>query len=172
MRLTAASAMAASADDAGRAVLADILEATPPGREPWRRAAGGLVTLGDARARKLLEGELAQPDAARSVGAAELLARAGDAKARELIARDAADKDFTRPGDAAAALARLGDKRALDWVVRGFASSDVDERKRAIAICGMLAADAATHTGAIAKLATDDPDLSVRMTAEAVLLGL
>ncbi|HEX7841190.1 MAG TPA: protein kinase [Kofleriaceae bacterium] len=172
MRLAAASAMAESADDAGRAVLADILEATPPGRESWRRAAGGLVALGDARARKLLEGELAQPDVTRSVGAAELLARAGDAKARELIARDAADKDFSRPGDAAVALARLGDKRALGWVVTGFASSDVDERKLALAICGMLAADATTHTGTIAKLATDDPDLRVRMTAEAVLLGL
>jgi hypothetical protein len=36
----------------------------------------------------------------------------------------------------------------------------------------MLAADAKPHTAAIVKLATDDPDLRVRMTAEAVLLSL
>jgi len=172
MRLTAAVAMAEAADDAGRAALADILEATPQGRELWRRAAGGLVRLGDASARKLLEGELAQPDAARSVGAAELLARAGDAKARELLARVTADAEFARRGDASVALARLGDKRALGWVSQGFTSPDVEERRFALAICGLLPADAATHTRTIAKLATDDPDLSVRMTAEAVLLGL
>jgi serine/threonine-protein kinase len=171
-RLIAALAMAEAADDAGRPVLTDILEATPPGRDLWRRAAGGLVKLGDTKARKLLEGELAQPDATRSIGAAALLARAGDANARELLARDAADQEFGRRGDAAVALARLGDKRALDWIDAGLASADVEERTLALAICGLLAADAATHTGAIAKLATDDPDLRVRMTAEAALLGL
>jgi HEAT repeat protein len=172
MRLTAALALAEAGDDAGRAALADLLEATPPGREQWRRAAGGLVRLGDARARKLLEGELAQPDAARSVGAAELLARAGHAGAREQLARNMDDREFARSGDAAVALARLGDKRALGWVVHGLASSDPEERKLALAICGALAPDAATHAGAIAKLAAGDPDLGVRMTAEAVLLGL
>jgi HEAT repeat protein len=172
LRLTAALAMAESGDDAGRATLADIVEATPPGREQWRRAAGGLLTLGDARARKLLEAELAQPDAARSVGAAELLARAGDARARELLARVAADQDFARRGDAAVALARLGDQRALGWVVDGFKSADPDERTLALAVCGLRVDGAATHTGAIATLATDDPDLRVRVTAEAVLLGL
>jgi len=172
MRLAAALAMAESGDAAGRAVLTDIVETTPPEREAWRRAAGGLARLGDAAARKLLEGELAQPDAARSVGAAELLARAGDARAREQLARVAADPGSGQPGAAAAALARLGDKRALGWVAGGLASRDAGERKLALSICGMLAADATTHTGAIAALATDDPDLSVRMTAEAVLLGL
>jgi HEAT repeat protein len=142
------------------------------GRKQWRRAAGGLVRLGDAGSRKLLEGELAQPDAARSVGAAALLARAGDAGARAQLARSAADPEFARSGEAAVALARLGDLRALGWVARGLASSDAEERKHALAVCGALAPDAATHAGAIAKLATDDPDPSVRMTAEAVLLGL
>jgi hypothetical protein len=71
LRLTAATALAESADDAGRAVLADVMEATPPGRDTWRRAAGGLAKFGDAAARTLLEGELAQADAARSVGVAE-----------------------------------------------------------------------------------------------------
>src|SRR5215475_7502150 len=124
MQLTAAIAMAESSDDAGRAILAEILRAEPRGADRWRRAAGGLVALGDAGARKLLESELAQPDAARSVGAAELLARAGDDKARELLARDAADPELARQGDAAAALARLGDKRALGWVSGGLESSD------------------------------------------------
>jgi HEAT repeat protein len=172
MRLTAAIAMAESADDAGRAVLARMLEATPPGCEPWRSAAGGLVALGDVNARKLLEGELAQSDATRSIGAAALLARAGDARARELLARDAADKKFAQPGTAAAALAQLGDQRALGWVASGLASADADERMLALSICGLLAAGATTHTRAIARLATEDPDLRVRMTAEAVLLGL
>jgi HEAT repeat protein/tRNA A-37 threonylcarbamoyl transferase component Bud32 len=172
MRLTAAIAMAESSDDAGRAVLAEVLEAMPRGCDPWRRAAGGLLALGDANARKLLESELAQPDATRSVGAAELLARAGDARARELLARDAADQEFAQQGGAAAALARLGDHRALGWVAGGLASADADERKLALSICGLLAAGATTHARAIAKLATDDPDLRVRMIAEAVLLGL
>jgi HEAT repeat protein len=172
MRLTAATAMAESADDGGRAALSDVLATTPHGRDPWRRAAGGLMALGDANARTLLEGELAQPDATRAVGAAELLARAGDPRAREVLARLVADKQLTRAGDAALALARLGDKRALAWVGDGLTSRDGDERKLALAVCGVLAADAAPHTGAIARLATDDPVLSVRMTAEAVLLGL
>jgi HEAT repeat protein len=171
-RLDAALAMAESGDDSGRAVLADVLAPGRAGRGQWRRAAGGLVKLGDANARKLLEAELAQPDVTRSVGAAELLARAGDAGAQEYLARVVAGKKVTRMGDAAMALARLGDKRALGWVVDGLASSDPDERKLAIAICGLLAADATRHIGAIATLATDDPVPSVRMTAEAALLGL
>jgi serine/threonine-protein kinase len=171
-RLTAALALAGAGDDGGRAALADIVASDPPGRDSWRRAAGGLVALGDAGARKLLEGELAQPDAERAVGAAELLARAGDAKAREQLARSAADHDFARRGDAAAALARLGDRRALGWVADGLASRDAGDRKLALAVCGLLAADAAAHTREIADLATSDPDPSVRMTAEAVLLGL
>jgi HEAT repeat protein len=171
-RLTAAVALAEAGDEAGRAALAEQLETAPPGRDPWRRAAAGLAQLGDANARTLLEGELAQPDAARAVGAAELLARAGDAKARAQLARNLADPDFARPGKAAVALARLGDKRALGWVARGLASSDAEERQLALAVCGALAADAAVHAGAVAKLAASDPDLRVRMTAEAVLLGL
>jgi serine/threonine protein kinase/HEAT repeat protein len=172
MQLTAAAALADAGDDAGRTVLRDVLTSMPPEREPWRRAAAGLVKLGDADARKRLEGELAQPDAARSVGAAEILARAGEDSARALLARVAADPEFSRRGHAAMALARLGDKRALAWVAEGLASPDVDERTRALAICGLLASDAATHAAIIAKLATDDPDLRVRTTAEAALLGL
>jgi HEAT repeat protein len=164
--------MAESSDDAGRAVLAEVLQTTSRGCDPWRRAAGGLMALGDASARRLLEGELAQPDATRSVGAAELLARAGDDEARELLARDAADPEFARQGDAAAALARLGDERALGWVAGGLVSAEGDERKLALSICGRLAAGATTHALTIAKLATDDPDLRVRMIAEAVLLGM
>ncbi|MBA3397184.1 MAG: protein kinase [Deltaproteobacteria bacterium] len=170
LRLTAALAMAEVNDDGGRAVLTDILETTPAGRDQWRRAAGGLAKLGDANARKALEGELSQPDATRSVGAADLLARAGDGKARAYLVRVASDKEFSRAGEAATALARLGDREAIGWVDAGLASTDLDERKLALAICGVLAD--ASHHGAIAKLATTDPDLSVRMTADAVLLGL
>jgi HEAT repeat protein len=164
--------MAEVGDDAGRAALGDVLAAIPAGRDSWRRAAGGLMKLGDARARALLEGELAQPDAARSVGAAEMLARAGDGKARALLTRVAADVDFARRGDAAVALARLGDRRALGWVDEGLRSGDVGERTLALAICGLLGGDATAHASAVARLATEDPDLSVRMTAGAVLLGL
>jgi HEAT repeat protein/tRNA A-37 threonylcarbamoyl transferase component Bud32 len=171
-RLIAASALAESSDDAGRAALRDVLQTTKVGSDQWRRAAGGLVKLGDVSARALLESELAQSDAERAVGAAAVLAAAGNAKARDQLARVVADKSFARPGDAAVALARLGDKRALGWVMDGFASEDAKERNLALAICGLLPADTTAHTGTVAKLATDDLDLTVRMTAEAVLLGL
>jgi HEAT repeat protein len=84
----------------------------------------------------------------------------------------AADPDFARPGEAALSLARLGDQRALAWIAQGLASSDAEERKLALGVCGALAPDATKHAGALVKLAAEDPDLSVRMTAEAVLLGL
>jgi len=164
--------MADVGDDAGRAALVDVLATMPVGRELWRRAAGGLMKLGDARARALLEGELAQPDPLRSVGAAEVLARGGDGQARALLGRVVADRGFGRRGDAALALARLGDARALGWVREGLASGDVAERTLALAICGLLDGAATTQTGTIETLATDDPDLTVRMTAEAVLLGV
>jgi HEAT repeat protein/tRNA A-37 threonylcarbamoyl transferase component Bud32 len=172
LQIDAALALAETGNDAGRAVLTSTVDDLTPGNEQWRRAAGGLLRLGDARARGLLEGELAQPDAARSVPAAELLARAGDAKAREQVARNTDDEEFVRRGEAALALARLGDKRALGWVPHGLGSTDVDERKLALGVCGALAAHAAKHTEAIVKLAATDPDPSTRMTAEAVLLGL
>jgi HEAT repeat protein len=172
LRLTAATALADAGDGAGRAVLADVVAATPPGREPWRRAAAGLAKLGDAGARTLLQGELAQPDATRVVGAAELLAGVGDRPARELLARVAADSAFAQRGAAALALARLGDKRALDWVGPGLASTEAADRRLALAICSLLATDAARHAGAIARLATDDPDPAVRLTAEAVFISL
>jgi len=170
--LTAASALADAGDPAGKAVLADAVATTPPARELWRRAAAGLARLGDPDARKQLDAERAQPDAARSIGAAELLARLGDASARAQLARVAEDPGHARPGDAAMALARLGDKRALSWVAAGLASADPGDRSLALGICGALAAEAAPHAAAIAALASDDPDLAVRMTAEAVLLDL
>jgi tRNA A-37 threonylcarbamoyl transferase component Bud32/HEAT repeat protein len=170
-RLAAAVALAEGGDAAGRAALLEALE-LPAGREQWRRAAGGLLTLGDARARKLLEGELSQADAARAIRAAELLARAGDSKAREQLAAGVADAELARRGDAAVALARLGDKRALGWVAAGLKSVDPAERKLALGVCGALAADAGQHAPAIAERAATDEDLSVRMTAEAVLLGM
>jgi serine/threonine protein kinase/HEAT repeat protein len=171
-QLTAAVALADAGDAAGRAVLADAVRTLPAGRESWRRAAGALVKLGDTGARALLQGELTQPDAARAIGAAELLARAGDASARAQLARVAADPEFAERGAAALALARLGDRRALDRVGDGLASGAADDRRRALAICGLLGADAAHHTAAIARLATDDPDPVVRMTAAAVVLSL
>jgi HEAT repeat protein/tRNA A-37 threonylcarbamoyl transferase component Bud32 len=170
-RLVAAAAMAESRDDAGRAVLDEILETIPADREQWRRAAGGLLQLGDAAARARLEDELAQSDTARSIGAAELLARAGDTRARERLARDVADAAFPRPGDAAAALARLGDERALDWVARGLASTSAEQRELALSICGLLPAGAAPQARTVARLATEDPDPGVRMVAEAVVLS-
>jgi eukaryotic-like serine/threonine-protein kinase len=173
MRLTAAQALAQGGDAAGRAVLVEILAATPVGREQWRRAAAALMALGDGSARSLLQAELAQVDATRAVAAAEALAGAGDSKARDVLARNVADPEFTRPGDAALALARLRDARALSWVAKGLASPDRDERRFALAIwAAPIANNDKTYTGTIAKLADDDPDLSVRMTAEAVFLGL
>ena len=172
LRLIAASALAETSDDAGRAALADLLSNEAAGSERWLRAASGLVKLGDGRARKLLEAELSQADARRAVGAAAVLAGAGDARARDQLVRVLSDDSFPRSGQAAVALAKLGDQRALAWVTRGFASDDPDDRRQALAICGLFPTDAATHRETIATLATGDPDLRVRMTAEAVLLGL
>jgi len=172
LRQLAAIAMAEVGDDASRAVLADVVATIPAGREQWRSAAGGLVKLGDAAARKLLAGELAQTDAARAVGAADLLARAGDARAREQLARVVADKDFPRRAEAALALAGIGDERAVGWVGDGLASTDTEERTLALAVCGRLAEGAARYAQQIAAAATDEEDLRVRLTATAVLLSV
>jgi HEAT repeat protein len=171
-KMIAAEAMALAGDPAGRAVLAQALIDVRAGNELWYRAARGLLELGDGNARKQLEAERSQRDPARIVAAAELLARAGDASSQEVLARVAADDDHAAQSAAALALARLGDKRALDWVARGLASTDPELRRRAVAICGPLAASAAAHRASIAKLATEDPDLRVRLTAEVVLLSL
>jgi serine/threonine protein kinase/HEAT repeat protein len=170
-RLTAAAALAEAGDSAARAPLADVLASVPAGRESWRRAAVGLMKLGDARARALLEGELVQQDATRVVAAAEVLARGGDDRARALLVRVVADPTFPRRGEAAMALARLGDRSALRWVPDGLGSTDVGDRTLAVAICGVLSPEASAHTAAIAVLARTDPDPRVRMTADAVLLS-
>jgi len=172
-RLVAAAALADTGHaDESRAVLAEILEATPEGRDAWRRAARGLVAIGDDRGRTALRGELAQHDPARAVAAAEILAAQGDPKARELLARVAADPEHAARGDAALALARLGDAAALDWVATGLGSRDAGERKQAIAACAQLAKQAGAYAQAIAKLATDDPDRSVRLAADAAVMAL
>jgi HEAT repeat protein/tRNA A-37 threonylcarbamoyl transferase component Bud32 len=171
-RVLAGAAMAEAGDADGREALTAALQEATAGGEQWRKAAGALTRLGDAAARKLLEGELAQPNAARAVAAAELLARAGDAGAKEYLARVMADAEFARRGEAALALARLDDKRALGWVAAGLSSTDLDERRHALAVCGTLANAAAEHTPTIAAMATEDPELRVRLTAEAALLGM
>jgi HEAT repeat protein len=171
-RLIAAVALADTGhpDDA-RPALVEIFEATPEGRDAWRRAARGLAAIGDDRGRVALRGELAQHDPTRAVAAAEILAAQGDPKAHELLARVAADPDHASRGDAALALARLGDAAALDWVATGFASRDPGERKQAIAACALLAKQAGPCAQTVAKLASDDPDRSVRLTADAAVMA-
>ena len=174
LRLTAAVALANAGDDKdAHAVLADIMEGTPEGREQWRRAAAGLWKLGDVKAKRALDAELAQPDALRAVSAATLLARGGDADARAYLVRVAADKDFARRGEASAALAQLGEASALDWATDGLHSTDVEERKLAIAACARLAKHGGDRLASgVAGLATDDPDRGVRLAADAALLAL
>ena len=172
MRLIAAVALAeAGAADRARPTLAEIAEATPVGRDQWRRATYGLARLGDAPARAELAAELAQPDPVRALGAAELLAQLDhppDPAARAYLQRVVVDPEFARRGEAALALARLGDAAGLPWVPTGLASADADERKLAIAVCAVLADR--THTSAITALATNDLDRAVRLTAAAALL--
>ena len=174
MRLTAAVALAEAGDDKdARPVLAEVLDGTPAGREQWRRAAAGLWKLGDTKAHDALDAELAQPDAVRAVSAADVLAKGGDAKARAYLVRVAADKEFARRGEASVALAKLGEASALDWVTEGLHSADVDERKLAIAACARLAKQGGDKfASGVAGLATDDPDRSVRLAADAALLGM
>jgi HEAT repeat protein len=169
--LEAAIGLADAGDDAGRAMLIDTLATFSPDREVWQHAAHGMIKLGDAATHKRLEGELAQSDGARAVGAAAVLAEATDPKAIDMLARQAADPEFAWSGKAAVALARIGDHRALDWVDRGTASNDADERLQALAILGRLRPPPATYL-AVARLADQKLDERVRMTAEAVLLGL
>ena len=173
MRLVAATALAGAGDAAdARPVLAAILAETPEGRDSWRRAAAGLAELGDAGGRLALVAELSQHDAARAVAAAEILALNGDPNARAYLARVVADPDYARRGDAALALARLGDATALGWAGLGLASTDAHERAQAIATCALLAAHAGAYASTIAKLASDDPDQSVRLTAHAAVMAM
>jgi serine/threonine-protein kinase len=173
MRLVAAAALADAGDASdARPVLTEIFDTTPEGREQWRRAAGGLLAIGDDRGRLALEAELSQHDPTRVVAAAEILVAHGDPKAHDLLARIAADPDHANRGAAALVLARLGDAAALDWVATGLASSDAAERKQAIAACAQLAARAQAFARTIAKLATDDPDRSVRLAADAAAMAL
>ncbi len=170
MRLVAAIALAEAGDDkTARPVLTELFTDTPVGREQWRRAAYGLAKLGDAKAKGALEGELAQPDAARSVAAAELLARVGEPKASEYLKRVAADPEFARRAEATIALARIGNGDGATWLDAGFGSADAEERKLAIATSALL--KDTTRDAAIAKLASDDPDRSVRLTAAAALIA-
>jgi serine/threonine-protein kinase len=172
-RLVAAVALADAGDAAdARPILADIIDTTPAGREQWRRAAKGLVAISDDRGRLALAGELAQHDGARAVAAAEILASTGDPKAHEMLARVVGDADHANRGDAALALARLGDATALDWVPVGLASSDAGDRKLAIATCAQLAAKAGGFAAQIRKLATDDPDRTVRLAADAAAMEM
>jgi HEAT repeat protein/tRNA A-37 threonylcarbamoyl transferase component Bud32 len=169
LRLVAALALADHGEvKAARPILDELFAATPAGREPWRRAAGGLAKLGDAKARGALERELAQPDATRAVAAAELLAGLGDAKARAYLSRVVADSEFARRGEAALALARMGDAAGAAWIATGLASQDPGERKLAIATVARLRDPG--HDRELARLATDDSDLAVRLVAAAALL--
>ena len=97
-----------------------------------------------------------------------MLAEIGDLKAKDYLARVGGDAEFPLRGLASVVLARTKDKRALDWVPTGLASTDSEERKQAIAICGLLGDT--EHTKEIAGLATDDADPAVRLTAAATLL--
>jgi HEAT repeat protein/tRNA A-37 threonylcarbamoyl transferase component Bud32 len=173
-RLVAAVGLAGAGEaDAARPVLQDIVDGTPPGRETWRIASGGLVKLGDDKARAGLSRELAQPDAVRAVAAAEVLALAGDEPAKAYLARVVADETFARRGEAALVLARLGDPSALSFVTGALKSADAGDRRLAIATAARLAKQGGdAHRDAIAALATDDPDATVRATAEAALLGM
>jgi hypothetical protein len=60
----------------------------------------------------------------------------------------------------------------LEWAGNGLASSDARTACSRSRFYGTFFAGAAANTGAIAALAIDDPDLRLRMTAEAVVLGL
>jgi hypothetical protein len=173
MRLTAASAFAEVGDAAAQPVLTEVLAATPPGGETWRRAAAGLAKLGDAKARAALADELAQADPVRAIGAAVALARGKDDRGRVFLARLMADPGFSRHGDAALALAKLGDLQGVAWAKTALTSMDASERKLAVACAarGSGNVDRAELAETIAKLATDDPDRGVRATAVAALLS-
>ncbi len=168
--VAAAAALAERREDSGRKVLSAALEDLQPSSESWRKAAGALARMGDAKAKARLEQELAGDKEAIAVAAAEQLGRAGDKNAVDYLARVTADEGFGKREQAALALARLDDKRALAWVVTGLGSESADERRHAVAVAGTLATAAADHLPGIAAMATDDADSQVRMTALVALL--
>ncbi|MCG8424522.1 MAG: protein kinase [Proteobacteria bacterium] len=170
-QLTAAEALAmVGRGDRARAVLLDAMQ-PPAGRERWRRAARGLLALGDDGARQALRAELARPQADRAVAAAEILAHAGDRDGLQWLVRVVNDPDAERRRRAALALARIGNDAALDYVPQALASEDATERAHASAVAARLAEKGGNkHAEAIALL-VHDPDRTVRLTAQAALLA-
>jgi len=155
---------------ASEAALRELMANSPAGRDQWRTAAEGLLLLGDAPAKQALAKELAQPDPARAVAAAELLARGGDADARGYLKRVVADTTFARRGEAALALARLGDNAGLGYVADGLGSTDPTQRVLAVATAGRLGQAGQKQALAVVAL-VNDPDRQVRLAVLAALVA-
>jgi HEAT repeat protein len=162
--------LAAGKKEAAENVLTDVLDNAPRGRDDWLRAAEGLLSLGDDDARAMLREELTQPEAARTVAAAGILARAGDDQGRGTLERLAADPGFSRRGEAALALARLGDKRALGFVPDGLKGAAPEDRRHAAAVVGTLPDP--SFRAALAKMMTDDGDRKARLCAAVALVEI
>ncbi len=168
--LAAVGLVAAGEGETARPVLQEIFARAPRGRAEWTRAAGALLKLGDEGARAALVEELAQPDAARAVQAAAVLAGGGAAEGRGYLARVLGDREFTRRGEAGLALARLGDRAALVFVAPGLGGADPAERRLAAAIAAHLGD--ATQLETLVQMAQKEPDRRARLTAAAAVLAV
>ena len=178
-QLVAALALAgAGRQDTAWPVLRKVFKSIPVGRERWRQAARGLMTLGDSEARDALERELTlsgrnEADAAvRAVAAAEILALNGDREAAAYLARLLATPGFERRGEAMLALARLGDPAALDHFSTAENSSRPRNRQLAITAAALLANRGGSHyIEEIAKAAESDDDRDVAIAAQVALVA-
>jgi serine/threonine protein kinase/HEAT repeat protein len=195
VQLIAAEALAGAGQRArALPVLQRELARSEAGSAPWLRAAGGLLLLDDADARAALLRELARPEPARALAAAEILAGAGDREALAYLGRVLADAAFTHRAEAALALARhLDDSEAAGFADQllafgqvGLGSRHAHERRAAAAVMGRLAGhgehlDAAGLEALRAKLEAlrDDSDTTpdaeeraARLTARVALLAV
>jgi serine/threonine protein kinase len=154
LQLIAAEALArAGQREHAQRALVRALAGSEAGSEPWLRAARGLLWLDDADARTALRRELARPEPARALAAAEILAEAGDREALAHLDRVLADAAFTHRAEAALALARQVAEAAgfADRLVAfgqaALASPHPHERRAAAAVMGRLAVHGG-HLGA------------------------
>ncbi len=195
VQLIAAEALArAGQRERAMPVLQRELAGTEAGSAPWHRAARGLLRLDDADARAALLRELARPEPARALAAAEILAAAGDREALAYLGRVLADAAFTHRAEAALALApHLGDSEAAGFADQllafgqaGLGSRHAHERRAAAAVMGRLAGhggylDAAGLEALQTKLealrndndnTSDTEERAARLTARVALLAV
>lgn len=172
LRLVAAVALARGPGDR-RALrhVRHVLAERPASTDSWRRAVEVLMARGERDARTQLVQELSRQEPARSLFAAETLARYGEPKGLEYLRMKLREPLFPRRLEAALALARVGDVAALDPVGAWLASNDARTRRAAVQIAGRLAGRGGENFRATIGTLINDDNYLVRMAAHAAMLA-